>query len=50
MQDAFVYAPVVSDVEVATAVLDVLIETVLGGRSTALADYLRTRETARQKQ
>lgn len=38
--DAFVYTPAVSDVDVATAVLDVVVEAVMGGRAEPLIDYL----------
>ena len=41
------YTPAVADVEVATAMLDVVIEAVMGGRAGPLAEYLRERESGR---
>jgi len=43
---AFAYTPLVSDVDVATALLDVLVEAVMGGRGAPLAEYLRSRAQA----
>jgi predicted transcriptional regulator len=39
--EAFIYTPAVSDVDVATAVLDVVVEAVMGGCAGPLIDYLQ---------
>jgi len=41
---AYTYAPAVADVDVARAMLDVVIEAVMGGRVGPLAEYLRAKE------
>lgn len=43
--EAFTYAPAVADIEVATAVLDVVVEAIMGGRVEPLVEYLRGKET-----
>ena len=40
---AFVYTPAVSDVDVASTLLDALVEAVMGGRAAPLIDHLETR-------
>jgi predicted transcriptional regulator len=40
---AFVYAPAVSDVEVARAMLDAVVDVVMGGRVAPLLEHLRGR-------
>jgi predicted transcriptional regulator len=37
---AYVYRPAVDDIEVAHAILDVLVDTIMGGRVQPLLDYL----------
>ncbi len=37
---AYIYAPAVDDIEVAHAILDALVETIMGGRVEPLLDYL----------
>lgn len=41
---AFIYTPAVSDIEVATGVLDVLVDTVMGGCVGPLVEYLQTQQ------
>jgi len=43
--EAFTYAPAVADIEVARAVLDVVVEAVMGGRVEPLVEYLRGKVT-----
>ena len=43
--EAFSYTPAVADIEVAKAVLDVVVEAVMGGRVGPLVEYLQSRET-----
>jgi predicted transcriptional regulator len=40
---AFVYTPAVSDVDVATTLLDTLVAAIMGGRAAPLIDHLETR-------
>lgn len=42
--EAYVYTPAVTDIEVARAVLDVVIEAVMGGRVEPLVEYLQDKE------
>ena len=42
--EAFTYTPAVADIEVAEAVLDVVVEAVMGGRVEPLVEYLRGKE------
>jgi len=41
--EAFVYTPAVTDVEVAKAVLDVVVESLMGGRVGPLVEYLQSK-------
>ena len=43
---AFIYTPAVSDIEVATGVLDVLVDTVMGGCVGPLVEYPRPSKRA----
>jgi len=43
--EAFTYTPAVADIEVAEAVLDVVVEAVMGGRVEPLVEYLRGKVT-----
>ncbi len=47
--EAFTYTPAVADIEVAEAVLDVVVEAVMGGRVEPLVEYLRGKEADRKR-
>lgn len=43
---AYIYTPAVSDVAVAEAILDALVDKIMGGNVQPLMDYLKSREAA----
>ncbi len=42
---AYLYTPAVSDIEVAHAILDALVDKIMGGRIDPLIEYLKLRKT-----